>query len=145
MTFQESVRLNLSSRYFFDFHGRASRSEFWWFMLFICLVNMGVGFFTFILPKAAAGTLSLIVSLLLLPPNLGLVVRRFHDRNLSGWWLLLPILSLGGWMLTGGAGTMSLAGNLLSFLMSLAYLIILCMPSQDGANRFGPPPMDSKI
>lgn len=140
MTFQESVRLNLTSRYFFDFHGRASRSEFWWFMLFICLVNAGVSLLMLILPPVIGGSFSLIVSLLLLPPNLGLTVRRFHDRNLSGWWILLPILALGGWMFTGGAAALSLPGNLLSFLMCLAYLIILCMPGQPGPNRFGPPP-----
>lgn len=145
MTFQESVRLNLTARYFFDFKGRASRSEFWWFMLFIGLVNVGVSLLMIILPPAIGGTLSLIVSLLLLPPNLGLTVRRFHDRNLRGWWILLPLFALGGWMLTGGVAAPSLPGNLLSFLMCLAYLIILCLPGQPGPNRFGPPPPDSRI
>lgn len=145
MTFKESVRLNLTARYFFDFRGRASRSEFWWFMLFIGLVNMAVSLLIVILPPILAGTFSLIVSLLLLPPNLGLTVRRFHDRNLRGWWLLLPMLALGGWMVTGGVSTPSLPGNLLSLAMCLAYLAILCLPGQPWTNRFGPPPVLSPI
>lgn len=145
MTFRESVQLNLTSRYFFDFRGRASRSEFWWFMLFIGIVNLVITFIMGILPLPVGMSLSLIVSLLLLPPNLGVTVRRFHDRDLRGWWLLLPMLALGGWMLTGGVATLSLPGNLLSLIMCLAYLAILCLPGQPGANRFGPPPQDARI
>lgn len=145
MTFKESVKINLTTKYFFDFRGRASRSQFWWFMLFIFLVNLVVSLLVSVLPQKVGGSLSLIVSLLLFPPNLGVTVRRFHDRNLRGWWLLLPLLSLGAWMVSGGMTKPSLPGNLLSFGMCLVYLIVLCMPSQPQANRFGPPPPDTSI
>lgn len=144
MTFAESVRYNLTSGYLFDFKGRASRSQFWWFTFFIFIINIIVSALSLALPKSAALGFSLCVSLLLLPPNLGVTVRRFHDRDLRGWWLLLPVLALGVWAL-GGGNSANLAGDLLSFLMCLAYLIILCLPGQPGPNRFGPPPGDARI
>ena len=138
MTFIESARLNLTKKYFFDFKGRASRSEFWLFMLFILLVNLAEGLVAAILPPLLSGSLALAVSLLLLPPNLGVTVRRLHDRGMSGWWLLLPISALLCAGLTGGA---LLLGDLLSLSMCIAYLTILCLPGQPGPNRFGPPPI----
>lgn len=145
MTFQESVRTCLTEKYFFRFQGRASRSEFWWFMLFIAIVNILTGVTFSLLPPRGAMLGSLIVSMLLLPANLGANVRRFHDRNLSGWWLLLPIgllfLSfLAGVNKAGGSVTLIAA---LSLAMCVGYLAILCMPSQSGANRYGPPPEDA--
>lgn len=145
MTFKESVKINLTSQYFFYFRGRASRSEFWWLMLFIALVNAAVSALDVILPREIGAGLSLAISLILLPPNLGVTVRRFHDRGLSGWWLLLPVLSLGGWALAGRGASIAMPGNLLSCVMCLVYLAILCLPSQPKANRFGPPPPDSAI
>lgn len=114
-------------------------------MLFVGLTNLAVSLITVILPLAVGMSFSFIISLLLFPPNLGVTVRRFHDRNLRGWWLLLPMLALGGWMVTGGVATLNLSGNILSFAMCIAYLVILCMPGQPGANRFGPPPTDAAI
>lgn len=145
MTFSESVRVNLTAKYLFVFTGRASRSEFWWFALFICLVNLVCGLILQLFPAVVAASLSLVVSLVLLPPNLSVTVRRFHDRNLRGWWLLAPVLTLLFSMLTGGAAAASLVGNLLSLAMCLCYLAILCMPGQASPNRFGPPPPATPI
>lgn len=141
MTFTQSVRKCLGPGYLFVVRGRASRSEFWWFMLFIFLVNLAGGMLFSLFPPMLGASLSLVLSLLLLPPNLGVTVRRLHDRNLRGWWLLLPLGALAFWGLSGGV--MSPVNNILNFSMSLCYLIILCLPGQPGANRFGPEPADS--
>lgn len=138
MTFKESIETCLSRKYFFVFKGRASRSEFWWFMLFIALANFGCGVIFQFLPPKIAASLSLVVSLLLFPANLGVTVRRLHDRNLRGWWLLIPVLTLLAWMAGGQA--QGGAANLISLGMCLCYLIILCMPGQEGPNRFGAAP-----
>lgn len=145
MTFRQSVRENLSAKYLFVFRGRASRSEFWWFALFIILVNIACAIAMQVLPPTFAATLSLAVSLILLPPNIGVTVRRLHDRNLRGWWLLAPIGTLFLSIISGGVATASLAANLLSLALCLCYLAILCMPSQAGENRFGPQPQDAAI
>ncbi len=138
MTFKQSIKDGLGLKYFFKFEGRASRSEFWWFMLFIFLVNLGTGFVFFFLPPKVGASLSLVISLVLLPPNLGVTVRRLHDRNMSGWWLLVPVGCLLLTILAGGEN--SLLANLCSLAMCLGYLAILCMPGQPGPNRFGNPP-----
>lgn len=138
MTFQESVKICLGLKYLFKFGGRASRSEFWWFMLFIFLVNLATGIVFMFLPLRLVASLNLVVSLMLLPANLGVTVRRLHDRGMSGWWLLVPIGCLFLALLFGAQS--SPLGNALSLSMCVCYLVILCMPSQKSANRFGPPP-----
>lgn len=143
MTFQDSVRTCLREKYFFRFQGRASRSEFWFFMLFIALVNVLTALPFSLLPPRASLTTSLIVSLMLLPANLGVTVRRFHDRNMTGWWLLIPIVSLVLAMIANiykVPGAASPVAASFSLAMCLCYLAVLCMPGQPYANRFGEPP-----
>lgn len=142
MTFGQSVKTCLAQKYFFKFQGRASRSEFWWFMLFIALINGASTLILNQLPARVAASIGLIISLLLLPPNLGAAVRRLHDRNMRGWWLLLPIGAVFFWLLSGGpAAPQNPLTSLVSLSMSLAYLIILCLPGKNGPNRFGPDPL----
>lgn len=98
MTFVEAVRVCLKDKYC-CFRGRASRSEFWWFSLCIGLINLGANLLLSPLPRGTAMGLNFVISLALLLPNLGVTVRRLHDRNLAGWWLLIPIVSLLLWLL----------------------------------------------
>jgi uncharacterized membrane protein YhaH (DUF805 family) len=86
MTFQESIQVCL--RKYADFNGRASRSEFWWFFLFLVLVQMVCG--------AINTNLGAVVSLGFLLPSLASGCRRLHDTNRSGWWLLLVLLPVFG-------------------------------------------------
>lgn len=140
MTFRQSVETCLGPEYLFKFRGRASRSEFWWFMLFILLVQCGLALLEIVLPIAIMLPILFIVPILLLPANLGVTVRRFHDRNLSGWWLLLPALMYFMWILNGPG---SVFGSLLSLAATLGYLAVLCMPSQMLPNKYGPPPAEA--
>lgn len=144
MTFKESVEICLLKKYFFNFRGRAPRSEFWWFMLFIFLVNAAASLLFSLMPVKIGASLSLALSLMIFPANLGVTVRRLHDRGMRGWWLLLPILSLVAWGMTSGNPGGNTAGSLLSLCMCLCYLAILCMPGQPGANRYGPNPLESQ-
>lgn len=141
MTFAESVKANLGRKYFFAMRGRASRSEFWWFMLFIGLVNLGSGLIISLFPIETGAIFSLVISLLLFPPNLGVTVRRLHDRNLRGWWILLPLAPLFFWILSGGfSAPPDFMLSLLSLALCLTYLVILCLPGTPGPNRFGDAP-----
>jgi ribosomal protein S27AE len=74
-------------RKYVDFSGRASRSEYWYFVLFTYLVSL-----VFAVTRISA--LSTLASLGLFLPSLGAGVRRLHDTNRSGWWLLFPIVNL---------------------------------------------------
>ena len=84
---------------YINFEGRARRKEFWMFTLvytIIAFVTMGIDSVLF--PEAELVNLNLLFTLGLLPPSIGVGVRRLHDTNKSGWWLLLWLLLLIGWV-----------------------------------------------
>ncbi len=88
MTFQESVRVCLSK--YADFSGRASRSEYWWFFLFVFLASLG----TSMIHEVLGG----IFALATLLPSIAVTARRLHDTNRSGWWQLIYFIPLIGWI-----------------------------------------------
>ena len=80
---------------YFDFKGRARRSEFWWFVLFVIIVSSALTFLSALVP--AIGYLSLAFSLAVIIPQFAALVRRLHDTNHSGWWALLMVLCFLGY------------------------------------------------
>lgn len=88
MTFGESISTCFSKYAAFD--GRARRSEFWWFFLFTVLVSAASGMVSEIL----SGLFSLGVLL----PSLAVGARRLHDIDKSGWFLLLWLIPIIGWI-----------------------------------------------
>lgn len=98
------------------FHGRASRSEYWWWFLFACIINSVFS----ILSNATDGStiitgLEGIWNLAILVPGIALAIRRLHDTNRSGWWALLPYgLVVVGFIVIfigGGAAILTATGN----------------------------------
>lgn len=84
------------------FSGRASRSEFWWFMLFTILMDWGstiVSRATFGFEDPMVDIFPLIVSLVFFVPAIAAGSRRLHDIGKSGWWQLLSIIPIIGWIL----------------------------------------------
>jgi uncharacterized membrane protein YhaH (DUF805 family) len=71
--------------------GRATRIEFWYFVAFNWIVGLGASFLDIFIPGQV---LENIVSILLFVPALTVAIRRMHDTNRSGWWLLAPIANL---------------------------------------------------
>lgn len=140
MTFIQSVQTCLGPKYFFKFAGRASRSEYWWFVLFTSLVNIGSAFF-WLFPQNFAVTLNLLLAVALFPPSLGVTVRRLHDRDLSGGWVAVPLILVAVLGVLGQVALNAFA-DLLTFGVSVAFLIILCLPGKPGVNRFGLNPLD---
>lgn len=116
MGFTTAVKTCLLGKYV-TFSGRATRSEFWFFQLFILLASL----MTFILDEALSGgktpVLQTIFGLAVLIPNLAVGVRRMHDTGRSGWWLLVGLIPL-----IGG-------------ILLIAYLVI---KSDATDNQFGP-------
>jgi uncharacterized membrane protein YhaH (DUF805 family) len=109
MKFQQAVQTCFSK--YVDFSGRASRSEYWWFVLAYIVVAVVAGFIheyvyvlavlAFLLPLLAAGA------------------RRLHDIGKSGWWLLVGLIPVIG---------------------GLVLLYFTVQPSEAGANDYGSPP-----
>lgn len=82
---------------FFDFSGRAARSEYWYFYLFQFLVGIAMQVATAIAPEVAIPVLLLNLGLAI--PLIALTARRLHDRNRSGWWQLIVLTGIGGLVL----------------------------------------------
>ena len=88
MTFQESIQVCFKK--YADFHGRASRPEFWWFTLFVFLASAAI--------SIVSGVLSGLFSLAVLLPSIAAATRRLHDTGRSGWWQLIGLIPLIGWI-----------------------------------------------
>lgn len=136
MRFQEAIRTCIKEKYA-TFSGRASRSEYWWFMLFLILITIvlvGIGAATIDFETGEPSTVSYVFFALagafylaMLVPAIGVGVRRFHDRNLAGWWYLGALLG----------GAIPYVG----VLISLASFVVTVLKGTDGDNRFGPDPL----
>ena len=86
MTFFEAIRTCLTK--YADFNGRASRSEFWWFMLFCTLVSVALMY--------VSQNVGNIFSVAMALPILAAGARRLHDIGKSGWWQLFLLAPVGG-------------------------------------------------
>jgi uncharacterized membrane protein YhaH (DUF805 family) len=82
MTLQESIRTCFTK--YANFDGCASRSEYWWWILFYLLGILGLDYFS----KTLAG-LFVLATLL---PTVAVATRRLHDTNRSGWWQLVGLI-----------------------------------------------------
>lgn len=112
-----------------DFKGRATRSEYWYFVLFYSIVSLILTLIdvNFINPNldlspeaAMQGTVFTgIFALALILPQIAVGIRRLHDIGRSGWWYLLIFIPILGWLV-------------------LLYFYIL--DSQPGTNAYGPNP-----
>ncbi|MEX2441758.1 MAG: DUF805 domain-containing protein [Pontimonas sp.] len=103
MTLGQAVSSFLSN--YANFQGRTRRSGYWWVVLFLVLVSLVLWFvdlqlFTGLWPQEAleqgAGPLSTVFALAIIVPVLALGVRRLHDTNRSGWWVLLGFIPIIG-------------------------------------------------
>jgi len=83
------------------FTGRASRIEFWYFLLCHLVAS---AIFTAIDQALSTKVLSTVYSLATLLPLIGLTIRRMHDINKSGWFILIPVYSIYLYSLDGDKG-----------------------------------------
>jgi uncharacterized membrane protein YhaH (DUF805 family) len=109
-----------------QFDGRSRRKEYWMFALvnaIICVVIYGGALLAFAAGQRMAGVaLSLVYivyALAILVPGLAVSVRRLHDTNKSGWWLLI---------------------GLVPFIGGLVLLVFMVIEGDPGPNLYGPSP-----
>lgn len=98
-----------------NFEGRATRPEYWWFVLAYAIVNIILS----LIPRVGT-ILSGILGLAVLIPSIGVAVRRLHDINKSGWWLLIALVPIVGYIIV---------------------ILWLVKPSDNGENQYGERPI----
>jgi uncharacterized membrane protein YhaH (DUF805 family) len=105
------------------FQGRARRKEYWMYTLFNVLVLIVLSILDRVLGLASEtygiGPLYVLYALAVLIPGLAVGVRRLHDIDKSGWWMLIAFIPLIG---------------------GIVLLVFAVMEGTSGSNRFGPDP-----
>lgn len=102
--------------------GRSSRAAFWYFILANLLISLILLFADSILQNILGTNqlLRAVYTIFIFVPTVTLSVRRFHDIGKSGWWYLI---------------------NLIPVLGFIIYLYFMCQPSQPSVNAYGPKPV----
>src|SRR5262245_9999244 len=117
MNFGQAIAAGFAN--YVNFAGRACRSEFWYWTLFIFIVSLAFA----ILDAAVVSSndwqpLSTVWSLATFLPSLSISVRRLHDIDRTGWWVLIALTIIG----------------------IILLIIWACIKGTTGPNRFGPDP-----
>jgi len=121
MDFGQAIKTCLNK--YATFSGRAQRSEYWYFFLFMMIVNIVAS----VLDSAIFEDLpifALLATLALLVPSISVSVRRLHDTDRSGWWLLLGFIPVVG---------------------VIVLIVFFCHRGTAGSNQFGPDPLQGSI
>ena len=118
MNFQDAIRSGF--RNYVTFSGRASRSEYWYWVLFALLVAIAGSIIDHtIFPFASTGPIEGLTSLVLFLSGLAVSMRRLHDIDRTGWWWLIAFTVIG----------------------IILLLVWACTRGTAGANRYGPDPL----
>jgi uncharacterized membrane protein YhaH (DUF805 family) len=80
------------------FSGRATRSEYWYWVLFTVLVAIGLAIVEVVITNLGGQILSAIFDLATIIPSIAVASRRLHDIDRSGWWQLLFFIPVIGWL-----------------------------------------------
>ncbi|MCR9185609.1 MAG: DUF805 domain-containing protein [Halieaceae bacterium] len=115
--------LDILKNKYAQFTGRARRKEYWYFVLFNLLASIALGVIDGITgtysDDAGLGLLGGIYALAVFIPSIAVAMRRLHDTGRSGWWLLLALIPI------------------LGFLVLLVFMLL---DSEPGDNQYGPNP-----
>jgi uncharacterized membrane protein YhaH (DUF805 family) len=119
MNFTQAIQSGFQN--YVGFSGRAVRSEYWYWYLFFVLVAIASALIDFALfPRVDISPVNTLAELALLLPSVAVSVRRLHDLDRTGWWLLIILIPLIG---------------------AIVLLVWFCMRGTVGPNRFGPDPL----
>ena len=122
MDFFEAISSGFNN--YANFRTRAIRSEYWFWTLFVILLSIVANVVDLIVFSSTGyGPLSMILFLGVFLPGLAVSIRRLHDGDRSGWWMLLIFIPLIG---------------------AIVLLVWFCTRGTMGPNRYGPDPLEGR-
>ncbi len=154
-----------------EFSGRSRRMEYWMFQLFLFLVYIALMVLMMVVggggmmmaggdPSAAMaaggavliiGGLYMLFALAMFIPSLAVSVRRLHDTNRSGWWILAPlsgyVIMLIGTVMAAGSpdnpglgGILAMVGLVAVIGLGITLIVFMFLEGTRGPNQYGPDP-----
>ena len=137
MNFQQSI--SVCFKKYFDFEGRASKSEFWFFYLFFIIVFFGAGILLGILLPADESyddLVFLVICLPLLIPSIAVTARRIHDFGKSGW---MQCIFIPGFIVPEFL-SYNAAGWIIYIITLILFVVYVNQKTDRRKNKFGPVP-----
>lgn len=134
---------NVVTKKYATFDGRATRSEYWYFVLFNTLISIGISIVASIIGgKFLNDVVSGLYSLAMIIPMLAVTIRRLHDIGRSGWWLLVFCISPAAatTALFAGYGAFGSVLVFVSAILGIVGIIFFVTDSTPGDNKYGPNP-----
>ena len=101
------------------FEGRSHREEYWTFVLFDIAIILVLLILSFVMPPFRV--VLVLYRLAVVVPGIAVTIRRLHDTGRIGWWCLINLVPVVGW---------------------IVFLIYMTQDSQPGTNRYGPNPKE---
>jgi uncharacterized membrane protein YhaH (DUF805 family) len=121
-----NLAIECVTKKFATFSGRARRKEYWLYillyliLLFVAIViDVLIGTYD---EASGLGAISGILSLVFIIPSMAVSIRRLHDTERVGWWVLISFIPILG---------------------SIWFVILMCLKGTDGVNHYGPDPLVS--
>jgi uncharacterized membrane protein YhaH (DUF805 family) len=147
---EEGMGLNLPEavkicfKKYFDFKGRASRSEYWYFVLFI-VIGYAIGFGLIFAASQLFWLLAVFIIAIIIP-WISVAVRRLHDINKSGWFVALPLPAgaIEAIFSLNRQTTFEIIFAVIGFGCSIYLIVLYCIAGDSKQNRFGKNPLKIK-
>ena len=139
MTFFQAI--NICFAKYTVYNGRAKRTEYWYWRLFeltLALISFRLDKIFF--ENREIGSFSLFIFFFTLLPGICVSIRRLHDVDKDGWWLLIPFLGIFFFFFTKVTNMSIILTNIAMILSTVSFLILLfwfISPGTKGKNRFG--------
>ena len=152
-----------------SFSGRVGRRHFWLWVFCFWVIMFGMMLLDAVLHlggswssdsnggqsgfNISGGVLSWIFAILVFVPNLAVAVRRLHDGNRSGWWMVVPLACCAlAWLFSpasgfagAGGGAIGTAAAIAGFVSGIALIVFLVRDGTEGTNAYGADPRDLNV
>lgn len=129
------------------FEGRASRSEFWWYVLATLVIAFFVGLAAIpflIFSPYAPYILAYAFVLAIFTPTLAVIIRRLHDTGRSAWWsmgfVVSAVYELANFLAPPGFDALFWLIYIILLLYNIALLVFMALPGNTGENKYGADP-----